>query len=121
MKRIILAVACFIALPSIGLSAQAQRQGPMKIDVPNGADVDGMTIDQNDAGQNALTVSSGTVLLGPYTITQLNNLIASTTGQMVRCTDCTLSTHCVSSGTVTQGAWTMLQSTSPESGRLHCQ
>lgn len=110
MKTFIIAVGLLgaIALPSFAI--QAQRVGPSKIDVPNGADVDGLTVDQNDQGQSAITVSSGTVALWSVPKSLFATLPSATTGQLIYCRDCIAGGRtgvlCFSSGTLGTDAFT---------------
>lgn len=66
------------------------------------------------------------IVMFPYTISQINNLKADTTGQMVLCSDCTQSTICVSSGSVNNGSWVVIAASGPfagatYSGMPHCR
>ena len=107
MKWFIL-VACLCG-PSWVFAVQAQQQAPMKVVVPDGANVDGITVTQNDAGQYAVNVSSGAILLWQQTIAQLEKITPVGTGQLIMCSDCVQNAVCVSSGTG-KGAWVGLAS-----------
>jgi hypothetical protein len=110
MKKIFI-VGLFLLAGSVSFAAQAQRQGATKVDVPNGADVDGVTVDQNDQGQSAITVSSGAVVLWSVPKSLFASLPSAVTGQMVYCRDCTaggrLGALCISSGTLGNDAFTL--------------
>lgn len=76
-------------------------------------------------GATTLSTTTFTGGFAPWsrTIAQLNALTASTTGQVVFCADCVRSALCVSSGSVTAGAWTVMDSTAttPAYTTIHCQ
>lgn len=69
------------------------------------------------------------LVLEPLTLAQINALQPDTTGQIVPCSDCTTSTHCVSSGAVTTtsiGAFVVFAATGAfvganYSGMPHCK
>jgi hypothetical protein len=120
MKRL-LAVVVLCCIAGSLYAAQALRQGPTTIDVPNTADVDGLTIDQNDLGQAALTISSGTIVLWSRTAAQLGSLTPPATGALLYCSDCTKSGVCVSSGTGV-AAWVIPVSTGAQTfSSVRCQ
>lgn len=103
--KILSCVALLMLLSiSVSFGAQAKREGPTKIDVPNGADVDGLEIDQNDTGQFAIKISSGFFLPVQYPISYINTLTPPTTGAQVGCTNCIRTSVCEGSGT-TVAAW----------------
>src|SRR3990167_5400243 len=102
MKWLIL-VACLCG-PNWAFAVQAQQQAPMKIRVPDAANVDGIDVTQNDAGNYAIKVSSGAVFLWQQTIAQLEKITPVAAGQLIMCSDCVQHTVCVSSGTGV-GAW----------------
>jgi hypothetical protein len=69
------------------------------------------------------TAFTGALLPWPRTLAQINALRSGTTGQMVLCSDCTRSKLCVSTGTVTAGAWVVAVATAayPSVDTLHCE
>ena len=126
MKTLIaLLLLSFVSGPVAAATKQGHALPASKITVPNGGDVDGLEIDQDDTGQNAVKISSGGVVLAFKTVAQFNALTPVTTGQLFMCSDCTRSTLCVSSGVLT-GAWVVAVATgtfagSSWSGLQHCQ
>ena len=79
---------------------QAESRGATKIIVPSTADIDALTITQNDTGQAAINVTAGGVRFAPLTITQINALTPPTSGYMYFCSNCTdKGTICISTGT----------------------
>lgn len=111
MKKALFVFCLAFLTSGLSYAAQAQRQGPSKIDVPNGADVDALAIDQNDTGQSAITISSGAVILWSIPQTLFATLPSAVTGQMVYCNDCVAGGRtgaiCVSSGTLGTDAFTL--------------
>lgn len=77
------------------------------------------------------TTLSTTTFTGGYTpwqrtLAQLNALTASTTGQIIACSDCTTAAICISSGSVSAGSWVVAVATgsfvgSGWSGLPHCK
>lgn len=126
MKRLLFVFGLLVSVTCPSFSAQAQRLGPTKIDIPNGADVDAITLDQNDGGQLAVNISSGGVSLWNQTIAQIDQLLPVTTGQLIICSNCVRSAICVSSGTLSKGSWVIAVATGTTtgttySGFAHCQ
>lgn len=78
------------------------------------------TANFNGTTNIAVPVLSGPVTPYSRTLTQLNALAASTTGQMAFCSNCTMSPICISSG-IAAGSWTVIQSTAVGSTPVHCQ
>lgn len=83
-------------------------------------------------GVTGATTQTGALALGagftPWlrTLAQIDALTADTTGQLVVCSDCTRSAICISSGSVTSGAFVVLVETgtfagSTFSGLAHCE
>jgi hypothetical protein len=123
MKKHLVAFALLI-LPVFvfAVTKQAKQEGASQINVPNTADVDALTIDQDDGGQLAIRISSGGVLPWLLPIAQINSLTPATTGQLIACSDCTMSGVCQSTG-ILRGAFAVMQATATETGvtRAHCK
>ena len=99
-----------LMVPSVGWAVQAQSAGPTQMTIPDGANVDGLTITQNDAGQEAINVQAGGVSLYNRTAAQLGALVPSTTGHLIYCSDCSgNSSVCISTGVGT-GAYVEISS-----------
>jgi hypothetical protein len=100
-----------VATSGHAVTKQAESRGATKIDVPNGADVDALTVDQNDQGQSAVVISSGG--FNPWSVPKslFSSLPSAVTGQMVYCRDCTaggrIGAICFSSGTLGNDAFTL--------------
>src|SRR3990167_11287472 len=97
MKWLIL-VACLCG-PNWAFAVQAQQQAPMKIRVPDAANVDGIDVTQNDAGNYAIKVSSGAVFLWQQTIAQLEKITPVAAGELIICSDWVQPNPCVFFGT----------------------
>ncbi len=101
-KLIVLSVVCLIGAASFVYSATNQPQ-------------------------SVGTIKATRILISPTkTIAQLNVLIPDATGQIIACTDCVVSSLCISSGSVVAGSWVILVATgafagSTWSGFPHCQ
>lgn len=78
--------------------------------------------DDGDVAQAGGLSVGAAILPWPRTIAQINALTSGTTGQVVVCSDCVFTKICVSSGTVSPGAWTLTQSTAVTAGIAlpHC-
>lgn len=109
MKRLLIALVIGFASSAI-YGAQAHRLGPHSVSIPNGANVDAIEVKQYDNGQYAVKITTGFVHFWPQTIAQIDVLEAPAVGAIVRCSDCSQSTHCVSSGT-TPGAFVVFAAT----------
>ena len=72
-----LLLALCLALPSFGWAVQAQSVGPTQVTIPDGANVDAITITQSDTGQEAITILEGGLLLYFRTAAQLGALTPS--------------------------------------------
>ena len=102
MKKILL-----VALVCLGWTGyvysdtkQAESRGATKIVVPSTADIDALTITQNDTSQTALMLTAGGVRLSPLTVAQLAALTPPTSGQIYFCSNCTGNSQvCISTGT----------------------
>lgn len=107
-----IALVALLAVVAYAAVKQAQEIGASKITVPSTANVDALTLTQNDTGQNALTVSAGGVVFASRTKAQLVALTPTAAGQMFICGDCgtAYSNLCISSGT---GAAAYVQVSSP--------
>lgn len=111
MKKILIVFGLMLGVSTLGFSAQAERRAPAKIVVPNGADVDGLEVDQDDRGQSAISISSGTLMLWSVPKSLFATLQSAVTGQMVYCRDCSAGGRtgalCMSSGTLGTDAFTL--------------
>lgn len=111
MKTYLL-LAALLGISSFASAAkQPEQRGATGITVPNGADVDALTVDQNDQGQTAILVSSGGVNLWSIPKSLFASLPSAVTGQMVYCRDCSAGGRtgalCFSSGTLGTDAFTL--------------
>ncbi len=89
----------------------------------NGAVIVPSTFTQSGyAAAMSTTTFSGGVGLWARSLVNINTLIASTTNQLVVCSDCLQSKVCISTNSITAGAFVVLQATAPGAGALqHCQ